>query len=621
MTLTYDKKREIEPQFSTLVDILSYRSQNQPEKTAYIFLQNGEAETSRLNYQELDRQARAIAAYLHKLKAKGERAFLLFPPGLEFVSAFFGCLYAGAIAVPAYPPRRNQKLSRLQAIASNADIKIVLTTASLLSDIEARLASEPYLKNLQCVATDNITNNITSELELEPQPLEEISKDSLAFLQYTSGSTGTPKGVMVSHSNLMHNSACLQKSFALSTDSVSVTWLPSFHDMGLIDGILQPLYTGFLGVMMPPVSFLQKPIRWLQAISHYKATHCGAPNFAYQLCANKVTPQQLEKLDLSSWCNAYNGAEPVQPETMEQFSAKFALCGFRSKFLYPCYGLAENTLMVSGGVVEEEPIYYTVKPDALEENLIVEPTKDNQKVKHLVGCGRSRLGTKVVIVNPESLTKCLPNQVGEIWVSSESVAQGYWNRPKQTEETFKAYLADTKEGPFLRTGDLGFMRDDELFVTGRIKDVIIIRGQNHYPQDIELTVEKSHPCLSPGCGAAFAVDINGQERLVIVQEVKRTYRHKVDFREVLGNIHQNVTNHHSLQIFAVVLIKPVSIPKTSSGKIQRHACRRAFLNGSLDIVYDWSEHVQGKTKFMNLQVDVESMINKLKNGETQPIVK
>nr|AQA28568.1 acyl-CoA synthase [Nostoc sp. UIC 10110] len=608
MTSNYDYSLNQEPQFSNLVELLTYRAKNQPDQTAYIFLQNGETETDRLTYQELELRARTIAAYLHSLGVQGERALLLYPPGLEFITAFFGCLYASVVAVPAYPPRRNQKLSRLQAIASNADVKVVLTTASLLNNIEALFADEQDLNNLHCIASDNII----SDLELDWEPLE-ISKEALAFLQYTSGSTGTPKGVMISHGNLLHNSDCIKQSFELTPDSVSVTWLPSFHDMGLIDGIIQPLYTGFLGVLMPPASFLQQPIRWLQALSHYQATHCGGPNFAYELCAAKITPEQVENLDLSNWSSAYSGAEPVRRETMEQFAAKFAPCGFHAKFFYPCYGLAENTLMVSGGTITDEPVYSTVKADALEQNLVVETSEDNERVRHLVGCGHSHLGTKIVIVDPESLIPCIPNRVGEIWVSSPSVAQGYWKQTEQTEETFKAYLADTKEGPFLRTGDLGFLRDDELFVTGRIKDVIIIRGQNHYPQDIELTTEKSHPALSPGGGAAFAVDLNGQERLVIVQEVKRSYLKTLDFSEVLGNIRQAVTNEHSLQIFALVLIKPASIPKTSSGKIKRHACRLGFLNGSLDVVHDWCESPQGKAKFLNLKIDIESMIQKLQN--------
>jgi acyl-CoA synthetase (AMP-forming)/AMP-acid ligase II len=603
-----------EPQFSTLVELLSYRSQYQPDRIVYIFLQNGEAETHQLTYRELDRQARLVAVYLHQLGVKGERALLLYPSGLEFITAFFGCLYAGVVAVPAYPPRRNQKLSRLQAIASNADVKAVLTITSLLTNIEALFADEGDLANLYCIATDNIVSDAELGLELDWEP-PVINSDTLAFLQYTSGSTGTPKGVMISHGNLIHNSACIKQSFELTPDSVSVTWLPSFHDMGLIDGIIQPLYTGFLGVSMPPASFLQQPMRWLQAVSHYRATHCGGPNFAYELCTKKITPEQLAQLDLSNWSSAYSGAEPVRRETMEEFTAKFAPTGFQAKFFYPCYGLAENTLMVSGGVLEDEPIYATVKADELEQNLIVETVKSDQRVRHLVGCGRSFLGTKIVIVNPVSLIPCLPNQVGEIWVSSGSVAQGYWEQPQQTLETFKAYLPDPKAGAFLRTGDLGFLRDHELFITGRIKDVIIIRGQNHYPQDLELTVEKSHPALSSGCGAAFAVDLNGQERLVIVQEVKRSSFKTIDVAEVLGNIRQAIASEHGLQLFAVGLLKPASIPKTSSGKIKRHACRLGFLNGSLDIVHDWCENPQGKAKFLNLQVDIESVLQKLQDQD------
>lgn len=574
-----------EPQFSTLVDILSYRGKNQADKTAYIFLQDGETETSRLTFQELNQQAQAIGAYLHQLGAKGQRALLLYPPGLEFITAFFGCLYAGVVAVPAYPPRRNQKLSRLQAITSNADIKVVLTTESLLTNIRDLFANEEDLTSLHCIASDTI--NYEQELDWKPPT---ISEQTLAFLQYTSGSTGAPKGVMINHCNLLHNSKYIQQSFELTPGSVSVTWLPSFHDMGLIDGIIQPLYTGFMGVLMPPGAFLQLPIRWLQAISHYKATHSGGPNFGYELCTRKVTPEQLESLDLSNWSSAYSGAEPVRKETMEQFTAKFADCGFRSQFFYPCYGLAEGTLMVSGGTIKDEPMYCTIKADALEENTIVDVSEENQRVRHLVGCGSSKLETKIVIVNQESFTPCLSNQVGEIWVSGLSIAQGYWNQPEKTEETFAAYLADTKEGPFMRTGDLGFMRDGELFVTGRIKDLIIIRGQNHYPQDIELTVEKSHESLSPGCGAAFAVDVNGKEQLVIVQEVKRSDLKKLNFSEVLGNIRRAVTKEHCLHIHAIVLIKPASILKTSSGKIRRHACRLSFLNNSLDAVYEWYEN-------------------------------
>ncbi len=344
------------------------------------------------------------------------------------------------------------------------------------------------------------------------------------------------------------------------------------------------MYTGFPCFLMQPVSFLQRPIRWLQAISRYKATHSGAPNFAYHLCVRRITTEQRLSLDLSSWRSAYNGAEPVSKNTLEQFAEAFAACGFRPNVSYPCYGLAEATLIVSGGFVKKKPVFCTVQAVALERNRVVEASEHQENVRTLVGCGRAMLDTKIVIVHPESLTQCWPDDVGEIWVSGPSVAQGYWNRPEETEHTFRAYLADTGEGPFLRTGDLGFIKDGELFVTGRLKDLIIIGGCNHYPQDIELTVEQSHPALRTGCGAVFSIDVDGEERLVVVQEVERRYYRNLDIDEVVGAIRQAVAENHELRVSAVALVKPWSIPKTSSGKIQRHACRTRFLAGSLDVL-------------------------------------
>ncbi|MGK7872421.1 MAG: fatty acyl-AMP ligase [Xenococcaceae cyanobacterium] len=563
--------------FPTLVDLLSYRALHQPDQKAFIFLEMGEIEVDSLTYQELDRQAQIVASQLQKLGVRGERVLLLYPPGLEFIVAFFGCLYAGAIAVPANLPRPNRPLSQLQGIAADAQGSMVLTTTSLSSKLQRLLSKSQLLAGLRQLVTDNTTTELAG---LWQKPL--LSSDTLAFLQYTSGSTGTPKGVMVSHGNLLQNLEYIKQTFELTPESVSVSWLPSFHDMGLIDGILQPLYTGFPGVLMPPVSFMQKPFRWLKAISRYQATHCGGPNFGYDLCINKIAPEEQETLDLSSWCSAYNGAEPIRKEILERFAAKFAPCGFRASFSYPCYGLAESTLMVSGGLVNDEPIYCKVQANALEENRVVEVSEDTQNVKHLVGCGRAWLDTKILIVDPESLTQCTPEQVGEIWVSSSSVAQGYWKRPEETEETFRAYLADTGEGPFLRTGDLGFLQDGELFVTGRIKDMVIIRGRNYYPQDIELTVEKSHPVLRPSCGAAFAVEVKGFERLVVVHEVHRSYLHKLNVEEVVGTIGEAVMQHHDLQVYGALLVKTGSIPKTSSGKIRRKTCREKFLAQTLD---------------------------------------
>jgi non-ribosomal peptide synthetase component F/aryl carrier-like protein len=600
---------------STVVELLRWRATHQPNRHAYTFLVNGEMEGVRLSYGELDQQARAIACQLQRLGATGERVLLLYPPGLEFIAAFFGCLYARAVAVPAYPARANRSISRIQAMVADAQATMVLTTTSVFSDLEQLFAQTSELKALRWLKSDQVTRDLG---ELWQAPV--VRGDSLAYLQYTSGSTSTPKGVMVSHENVLHNSEFIKQASELTSDSVSVSWLPHFHDMGLIDGIIQPLYTGFPSFLMPPVSFLQQPIRWLQAISRYRATHCGGPNFAYELCLRKITPEQRETLDMSSWCNAYNGAEPVRQATLERFVAFFKPCGFRASFLYPCYGLAEATLVVSGGLAGDKPVYCEVQADILEQNRVVEVSRTAENVRQLVGCGRSWLDTKIVIADPESLRQCVPEQVGEIWVSGSSVAQGYWNRPKETDQTFQAYLADTGEGPFLRTGDLGFLRDGELFITGRLKELVIIRGRNHYPQDIELTVEQSHQALRPGCGAALAVEVEGSERLVIVQEVERSYLRKLDVEVIAGAIRQAVAQQHELQVYAVVLLKTGRLPKTTSGKIQRHACREGFLTGTLDEVsrsvlegWDEVESEEELTRTELLAIAPEERLQKLVN--------
>ena len=593
------------PQTSnSLVDILQQRAQNQPDRQAYIFLQNGKTESGILTYSELDRKAKMIASHLQSWK--GERALLLYPSGLDFIAAFFGCLYAGVVAVPVYPPRRNQKLSRLLSIINDAQAKIALTNTSILADFDRRWEQEPdLLTKLKWVTTDNI----------EPNPQDFVTKsvtpESLAFLQYTSGSTGTPKGVMVTHGNIIHNQQLIHQAFGHSEKSIGVGWLPLFHDMGLIGHVLQPIYVGFPSILMPPVAFLQKPIRWLKAISKYRATTSGGPNFAYDLCINKIKPEKLVDLNLSSWDLAYSGAEPVRAGTLEQFTQKFASCDFKYSAFYPCYGMAETTLFTTGGEKHQNPVMQGVKTAKLEQNSVVESEISSSKSRVLVGCGRPYMDTKVTIVNPELLTRCEQEQIGEIWVTGGSIASGYWNRPSATEETFQAYLKDTGEGPFLRTGDLGFFSNGELFVTGRMKDVMIIRGQNYYPQDIEITVQKSHPALRSNCGAAFTLELKGEERLVIVQEVERSYLRKLNVNEVVGNIRQAVTAEHSLQVYATVLVKTGSIPKTSSGKIQRHACKIQFLNHGLNVVENWSEDSSYKSNLRYLKTDVESLFDKV----------
>lgn len=564
--------------FSTLVDLLHFRSQNQPSQIAYTFLQDGETETVSVTYRELEQRAKAIAVLLQSSGLTGERALLIYPPGLEFIAGFFGCLYAGVVAVPVYPPRHHWDLSRLEAIAVNARVAIALTNLSLLTKIQDLFVGNLELASLRCLATDNSDINLTSSW----QELATRS-NTLAFLQYTSGSTGIPKGVAISHRNLLHNLATIQQGFELTPDSRGVSWLPLYHDMGLIGGLLQPLYIGAWMILISPVIFLQKPFRWLQAITKYKATTSGGPNFAYDLCIRRITPEQRSHLDLSSWEIAFNGAEPVRAETMARFAATFAPCGFRREAFYPCYGMAEATLFVAGGQKATEPVICQAEGAAFSQNQIVAAVGEQLDTRTIVGCGQIPSGAKIAIVDPKALTVCPRDRVGEIWLSSPSVGQGYWDRLEETVQTFQAYLADSGEGPFLRTGDLGFLQDGELFVTGRLKDAIIIRGRNHCPQDIELTVEESHPALAP-CGAAFAVEVDGEERLVVAYEVKRSCLHQLNVDEAIGDICQALAAQHGLQLYAVVLVKPGSIPKTSSNKIQRYACRAAFLAGSLKVV-------------------------------------
>ena len=563
---------------STVVELVRLRSSNQPNRNAFTFLLDGENEEARLTYSQLDRRARRIAAQLQTQGLTGERALLLYPAGLDFLIAFFGCLYAGVVAVTAYPPRNKRNTPRIKAISNDAQATIALTIAEKLDTVQSLMTEKTDVKSLQWLTTDNLAPGIEDSWE-EPS----INKDTLAFLQYTSGSTGTPKGVMISHGNLLHNAQTTYQFMGHSPESKFVTWLPMYHDMGLIGGILQPLYGGFECIIMPPTSFLQRPYRWLQAISKYKGTTSGAPNFAYDLCVEKITPEQKATLDLSSWDVPFSGAEPVRYETLKRFAEYFAECGFPFSAFYPCYGMAETTLMTSGGDNTKSPLVITVDKAALELNRVVESSNENKDLNlNLVSSGRVIPGQKVVIANPETRKSCQPSEIGEIWVSGLSVGQGYWNREQDTQETFHAYLSDTGEGPFLRTGDLGFLHSGELFITGRAKDLIIIRGRNLYPQDIELTAERSHPSLRVGASAAFTVLDNNEEKLVVVQELE--FRAKPDKTEVTNAIRQAISEEHEVQAYAVVLIKPGSIPKTSSGKIQRRETRARFEKGTLTVV-------------------------------------
>ncbi len=573
---------------STLVQLLRHRARCQPDATAFVYLVDGEFEQVELTYKELDRQARAVAAWMQEWGLEGERALLLYPAGLEFIAAFFGCLYAGVVAVPVYPPRRNRSLTRIQAIADDAEAKVALTTDTVLNRVEPLIDETPHLKELTWLATCHVPPGI--EDQWDPP---EVHGQTLAFLQYTSGSTGTPKGVMLNHANLVHNSALIAHGFEHTRSKSGVFWLPSYHDMGLIGGILQPLYAGRPNVLMSPMSFLQKPYRWLSAITRFKGTTCGGPNFAYDLCIRKITPEQRATLDLSSWEVAFNGAEPVRAETIDQFCEVFGPCGFRREAFYPCFGLAEATLIVSGGFASQPPVIRTFEARSLVSGRVVDAEPDDEGVRALVGCGQNLPDQQIVIADPETLTRCPPGQIGEIWVHGPSVAMGYWRRPDITRAVFQATLKDTGEGPFLRTGDLGFLLEGELFVTGRLKDLIIFRGVNHYPQDIERTVQDAHPRMRPDSGAAFTVEEDGREKLVVVHEVER--RKTADLDSICETIHRAVAGEHELNVDVIVLIKAGSVPKTSSNKIQRHACREAYLKRTLDVVGEWrAEEAHGE---------------------------
>ena len=564
---------------STLVELLRQRALEAPDRVVYTFLKDGELEDpTELTYGRLDEQARAVAAWLQERGAAGERALLLYPPGLEFMAGFFGCLYAGVVAIPAYPPRSRRKDARLHEIVADAQASVALTTSATLSGLEGLRAEDPVLGGLRWLATDDLPLGAGWRAP-------RITHDTLAFLQYTSGSTVAPRGVMVTHANVLHTSEDLYLGTRIGEASISVSWLPHFHDMGLMSGVVTPVYRNYPIYLMPPASFLQRPARWLQALSHYRATHAGGPNFAYELCARKVAPEQRALLDLSSWIVAFSSAEPVRKQTLDLFAETFAPCGFSKEAFYPAYGLAEATVKVSGKRLGGPPTFQTVEAGELDRHRVVAAREGDPGTRTLVGCGRGELDTRIVVVQPDTRQACAPGEVGEIWVSSSNVALGYWNRPRETEATFGARLA-SGEGPFLRTGDLGFLLDGELFVTGRLKELVIIRGLNHYPQDIERTVQGSHPALRPDAGAAFSVDRDEEESLVVVQEVDRLHRSpRVD--EIVAAIRRAVTEEHEVSPGAVVLIRHGTILKTSSGKIQRGACRAAFLEGSLHVVGEW----------------------------------
>lgn len=563
---------------TSLVDVLKWRAKNQPGRLAYRFLTDGEYEEVVITYEELDRQARSTGALLQNSLKAGDRALLLFPPGLDFIVAYFGCLYARVIAVPVYPPhpaRIEKSIPAILRIVQDASPATALLTSSLFAVLNSQDSIKEKLNNIKLLVTDSSDIDDWNEKWQEPV----IGNNVIAFLQYTSGSTTTPRGVMVSHGNLLHNLGSIEKSFGQSGESHAVIWLPPYHDMGLVGGILQPLYSGYPATLMSHLMFLQRPIRWLQAISRFRATTSGGPNFAYDLCVRKIKPEQRELIDLSSWEVAFNGAEPVYHKTLDQFAEFFASCGFRRDAFLPCYGLAESTLLVSGGPKSRPAIKKHLVNSELEKNKVFISPQGGDDTKTLVGCGQNLSGQKIRIVNAERLAPCQSDEVGEIWVSGSSVVNGYWNRPMESEVTFGAYLRDSGEGPFLRTGDLGFVFDGELYITGRIKNLIIVEGRNYYPHDIERTVEESHPLIRPASCAAFTINNSSVERLIIIVELEPKYIDKAE--EIKKAIRTAISFNHDIQVNDIRLSAPGGIPRTTSGKIKHHLCKTNYMAGLL----------------------------------------
>ena len=563
---------------TSLVDFLHWRAKNQPNELAYRFLLDGEYDEVCLSYQELDQRARSIAALLQSSAKVGDRALLLYPPGLDFIVAYFGCLYARIIAIPAYPPHPNRlekTLPTILRIAADAKPSVALLTSTLFENISSQNAIKNKFGTIKLLVTDcDEVNDLTGKWQ---QP--GIEGNDTAFLQYTSGSTTIPRGVMVTHSNLMHNLDLIEESFGLTSKSQTVFWLPPYHDMGLI-GILQSLYTGYPVTLMPHLMFLQRPFRWLQAISRFRATCSGGPNFAYDLCIRKVKPEQREQLDLSSWEVAFNGAEPIYNKTLKQFADYFSSCGFRREAFLPCYGLAEATLMVVGAPKSRFPVTQNLMTSGLEQNQVIISPNKNEDTRTVVSCGKNMPNQKIRIVNAHTLALSPADQIGEIWVSGPSVASGYWNKPLESELTFGARLSDFNEGPFLRTGDLGFLHDGELYVTGRIKNLIISDGKNHYSHDIERTVEKSHPAIRLAGCAVFSISNSESEDIIVIAEIEHKITVKAE--EVKKAIRLAVAIHHELHVDDIRLISPGGIPRTTSGKIKHYLCKTNYIAGSMN---------------------------------------
>lgn len=578
------------PAPADLVLLLREQAVRLTDKPAFIFCPEGDEEQDRITYAELDRRARAIAADLQRRGAAGERVLVLCRPGVDSVAGLFGCFYAGAVAVPV---DEKWPIKRVETIVPEVDARFALATAKTSEKMKSTVSDLGGRSDMTWLPMDIVPGDGSDWV------VPDVDANTIAMIQYTSGSTGVPKGCVLTHGNYLHNLEILRRTWdarvgerMYSSPIAGVSWLPQYHDMGFVGGILGTLRVGITTVLMSPAAFMMRPIRWLQAMSRFRAVITAGPNFGYEACIKRSTPEQRAELDLSNWAIGVLGAEPVRPATLESFTEAFAPSGFRAETLMPCYGFAEATLCVTGESYSPVPIIRQFDRAASTEGRVVDAADvDGDAAIAMVACGRRQGGQDVLIVDPETRLRRGPDEIGEIWVAGPSVGVGYWNRPDETEHIFGARLADTGEGPYLRSGDMGFFRDDELYVTGRCKDLMSIGGYNHYPNDIEMTVQACHPALMDGRGAAFLLpaDRGAPEYMVVVQEVHHHEAAETDLDELIASIREQIRTHHGIDAQAVVLLKPMRIPTTTSGKIQRAACRDKYVAGELTVLAEWAE--------------------------------
>ena len=566
----------------TLIHVLRRRAHDTPDGVAARFLLDGESEIRTWSWSELDRKSRAVAATLQQQCERGDRVLLLFPQGLDYLAALYGSMMAGVLAVPLQPPgshRAAHALPKLEAIAADGGIAAALTVASQRDAMQHVVEQSDKLCGLPWVAVDAIDEEAANAWN-DPH----LKATDLAYLQYTSGSTSTPKGVMVSHANLTTNLTDFDLAYGHDSESVMVSWLPTFHDLGLVYGVFLPLWVGFPTVLLDPLHFLRRPLRWLEAIHRFRGTHAPAPNFAFDLLTAKSTPAERAALDLTCWKVALNGAEPIRHDTEVRFVEAFSAAGVSWSTISHAYGMSESTAVIAKEPVGTEPVFFVVDASELEQHRVVEVSESHDNARILAGCGETVRETVVRIVETEHLTVCREGEVGEIWVGGPTRAEGYWNRPEETETGFFAQTSDSGEGPFLRTGDLGFVLRDQVVVTGRLKDMIIVRGENHYPQDLEWSAQQAHPAIRPSCVAAFPLLNEGPEAVGLAMEV---YPDRVtDPEEVFAAV-RTALGEHGLQAALLGLMPPRTIYKTSSGKIMRRRTRAALSDGSVDWLAIW----------------------------------